>query len=59
MLRESGRARAARRLRFSDIDEGLARNQVEPPTAGMARMLTVIAMMPLCGCFARRVNSIS
>ncbi|QIO35533.1 hypothetical protein [Bradyrhizobium sp. 1(2017)] len=57
MLRAADRARVARLLRFSDVDEGFTRDQIEAAQAGIASTLTIVAMMPFCPCFARRVNS--
>jgi hypothetical protein len=47
---------AARGCDFSDVDEGLTRNRVGAALVGAAVTLAIVAMMPSCSCFARRVK---
>jgi hypothetical protein len=39
-----------------DVDEGFTHNNVEAALMRAAVTLTIVAMMPFCSCFARRVK---
>src|SRR5689334_19683141 len=48
------RSPVARGCGFRNIDEGVTRNQVVTSMAGPAGMLTRVATVTLCPCFARQ-----
>jgi hypothetical protein len=56
--RASDRSLVTRGCEFRDVDKGLTRNCVGAALAGLVGKLTIVAMMPFCTCFARRVKPI-
>src|SRR3954462_1807678 len=52
----TARPRAARGYQFRDVDERLTRDRGEAPEERAAWTLAIVAMMPSCRCFARRVK---